>query len=312
MAEEALVKRINVSEECIKKCEDCEKFFDCDLLYKELFQKKGMLSMIRENMKPVKHKLVVLGGKGGVGKSMLAVNLSAALALKGKKVCILDQVYDCPAIPMMMGAAVDARLMLSDKGFIPYENRQGIKIVSTGLLLDTDEIIVWYHDMKRNATEELLSSVDYEGVDYLVADIPAGTSSETVNILKFMPDVDGALVITVPSAVSQNVARKCIYMLRKANIPVIGVVENMSDAHCRKCGRLHTLIQSGAGERMAKEENIPFLGKIAMSRKVSSSLDQGEPFVIRYPDSEEAKVMIRIGDIVIDHCEKKGAQISKM
>jgi ATP-binding protein involved in chromosome partitioning len=303
MVIEAEVKKINVTEGCNKKCEDCERYYECDLPAKEVFKKKGILSMIRENMKSVKYKVIVLGGKGGVGKSMLTVNLAAALALKGKKVCILDQVYDCPAIPMMLGVAEESRLMIGDKGLIPYEGPLGIKIVSTGLILDPDEIIIWFHDMKRNATEELLCAVDYEGVDYIVADIPTGTSSETVNILKYMPDINSALVITVPSAVSQNVARKCIYILKRANISITGVVENMSDTTCPHCGAPVSLIASGAGERMAEEEGIPFLGKVPTSQKVSTTLDHGIPFVLAYPDSEETNVIMHIVDAVIKHCE---------
>ncbi len=304
MAETEL-KRINVTEECIKKCDACEKYFDCDLSYKEIFQEKGVLSLIRKNLEPVKHKIVILGGKGGVGKSMLAVNVSAALALKGKKVCVLDQVYDCPAIPMMMGTPQEAYMAIGDKGLIPYEGRLGIKIVSTGLVLDPDEVIIWYHDMKMNATEELLSSVDYEGVEYLVADIPTGTSSETVNILKFMPDISGSMVITAPSAVAQNVARKCVYILKKAGIPVLGIVENMSEGNCPSCGVDVAPIQTGGGERIAKELGVPFLGKVPISREMSASLDEGEPLVIRHPDSEGAKAIIKIADTVIRHCEGK-------
>jgi len=303
MVVETEIKKINVTEGCNRRCEDCERYFDCNLSFKETFKRKGILSMIRENMKTVRYKVVVLGGKGGVGKSMIATNLSAALALKGKKVCILDQVYDCPAIPMMLGVDEDARLMIGDKGLIPYQGPLGIKIVSTGLILDPDEVIIWFHDMKRNATEELLCAVDYGDVDYLVADIPTGTSSETVNILKYMPDINSSLVVTVPSAVSQNVARKSISILKKAGIPITGVVENMSDTSCPHCGTFTALIQSGAGERMAREEGVPLLGKVPTSQRVSTTLDDGEPFVIRYPDSEEAKVLFRIADAVINHCE---------
>lgn len=300
---ETELRNINITEGCNRKCEDCERYFECDLSFKELFQTKGILAMIRENLKNVKHKVVVLGGKGGVGKSMVATNLAAALAQKGRKVCVLDQVYDCPAIPMMLGVPGSARLMIGDSGLIPYESKWGIKVVSTGLILDQDEVIIWFHDMKRNATEELLCSVDYEGIDYLVADIPTGTSSETVNILKYMPDIGSSLVVTVPSGVSQNVARKCIYILKKAGVPITGVVENMSDTTCPHCDTPVAVISSGAGERMASDEGVSFLGKIPMSLKVSTTLDDGWPFVIRYPDSREAQTMFNVADAVIKQCE---------
>ncbi len=294
---------INITEGCNNKCEDCEKYFECDLSFKAQFQTKGILALIRENLKNVKHKVVVLGGKGGVGKSMVATNLAAALAQKGRKVCVLDQVYDCPAIPMMLGVPEDARLMIGDSGLIPYESKWGIKVVSTGLILDQDEVIIWFHDMKRNATEELLCSVDYEGIDYLVVDIPTGTSSETVNILKYLPDIRSSLVVTVPSGVSQNVARKCIYILKRAEVPITGVVENMSDTSCPHCNAPVAVISSGAGERMADDEGVAFLGRIPMSLNVSTTLDDGWPFVFRYPDSDEAKVMTSVADAVMKQCE---------
>jgi ATP-binding protein involved in chromosome partitioning len=142
MTQEVGLKALNVSEGCNRKCEDCERYFECDLSFKEFFQKRGILSIIRENLKNVKHKVMVLGGKGGVGKSMLAVNLAAGLVNKGRKVTILDQVYDCPAIPMMLGVSGDARLMIGDKGLVPWESKWGVKVVSTGLILDIDEVIM--------------------------------------------------------------------------------------------------------------------------------------------------------------------------
>ncbi len=303
MVMERELKEINVSEGCDGRCEACERFFECDLPAKERFYKKGIFAFAQKNLKDVKHKVLVLGGKGGVGKSMVAVNLAVALAQKGKKVCILDQVYDCPAIPMMLGIPEDFKLFLTDKGFEPAEGPLGVKVMSTGLLLDPDEVIIWFHDMKRNATEELLCSVNYGDLDYLIFDIPTGTSSETVNALKYVPKIDGALVCTVPSAVSQNVARKCIYILNRAKVPTIGVVENMSDTVCPNCGAPVSIIAKGAGKRMAEEEGVPFIGKIPVSERVSTTLDDGEPFVLRYPDSEEAKTMVSIADIVIKRCE---------
>jgi ATP-binding protein involved in chromosome partitioning len=191
MVYESGIKEINISEGCNKRCEDCETYFECQLNYKELFKSKGILSLITENLKTVKYKVIVLGGKGGVGKSMLTVNLAAALALKGKKVCVLDQVYDCPAIPMMFGVAEESRLEIGDKGLIPYEGPLGIKIVSTGLILDPDEIIIWFHDMKRNALEELLAAVDYGDIDYMVADIPPAP------VRKLLISLSICLILTV-------------------------------------------------------------------------------------------------------------------
>lgn len=305
VSNEATVKRITVQGECGGKCESCEKYFDCSLPLKETFQKKGILSMIRENLKRVKHKVIVLGGKGGVGKSMLSVNLAAGLVAKGKTVCILDQVYDCPAVPMMTGVPENAKLRIGSGGLVPYEVYPGFKVMSTGLILKTTDVIIWYHDMKRNATEELLAATDYGDLDYLILDIPAGTSSETVNALKYLPDLDGGVVVTVGSGISQNVARKCIYILNKAEIPIIGVVENMGEVHCSACGKSLVPTQSGAGKIMAEGEGVHFIGSIPLSEKISQSLDDGVPFVKSNPDSEEGKMITKISQAVIDFCENK-------
>lgn len=303
MALERTLREINVRGACNGRCDSCETYFECNLARKEVFKKKGILQYIEEKLKDVKHKILVLGGKGGVGKSMLTVNLATALSQRGKKVCVLDQCYDCPAIPMMFGVPDDFRLYITDKGLESAETAYGPKVVSTGLILDQDEVIVWFSDMKRNATEELLSSVNYGELDYLVCDIATGTSAETVNILKYLPRTDGALVVTVPSSVSQNVARKCLYILEKANVPCLGVVENMSESICPECGTPANIIEKGAGERMAKEQGVPFLGRIPVSEKVATTLDDGEPFVIRYPDSVETKAIMNITDLVIEQCE---------
>jgi ATP-binding protein involved in chromosome partitioning len=303
MSSETELKKLNITEGCSRKCEDCERYFECTFPFREVFLEKGILRLIRENLQNVKYKIVVLGGKGGVGKSMLAVNVAAALAKKGNKVAVLDQVYDCPAVPMMLGVPEDARLMIGEKGLIPHSTKWGVQVVSTGLVLGKDEVIIWFHEMKRNATEELLAAVDYGEIDYLIADIPAGTSSETVNILKYLPHVTGALVVTVPSGVSQNVARKCIYIARKAGVPVIGVVENMSDTNCPFCQAPVSIISKGAGEKMSGEEGVPFLTKIPFSMMVSMSLDDGEPFTVKYPESEEARALEKVIEAVRKHCE---------
>ena len=298
------IKELIVTTSCSGKCESCERYFDCNLPRKETFKQKGILTFIQRNLEHIKHKVAILGGKGGVGKSMLAVNLAVGLSKRGKKVCIVDQSYDCPAIPMMMGIPQDYRLRYED-GFIPAETKYGPKVISTGLILDPDEIIIWFSEMKRNATEEILACTKFGELDYLVFDIPTGTSAETINVLKYLPDLDGGIVVTVPSSVSQNVARKCIYVLRKAGIPVIGVVENMSDTYCPKCGKLLNIISKDAGRIMSEQEGCNFLGKIPLLKEMSKSLDEGHPFVDKYPDHEVTKTLMNIADAVISFCEKE-------
>jgi ATP-binding protein involved in chromosome partitioning len=277
--EEVDLVGINVDTSCSFDCANCERYFECDWPQKNNFLKHGFLPMAKENLKNIKRKILILGGKGGVGKSMLATNLAVALAMMGKKVCVLDQNYDCPAVPIMLGVE-DKKIKSGNNGFIPVEGVKGVKVVSMGLILSPDEIIIWFHDSKRVATEEFLTNVDYGELDYLILDIPAGTSSETVNVMKLIPDMDGSIVITVPSHVSQNVAKRAVLISQQANVPVLGIIENMGEFTCPDCGDSVSVLQSGGGKRLAEMMEVEYWGSIPMDLKVSSSLDLGNPFVV--------------------------------
>jgi ATP-binding protein involved in chromosome partitioning len=290
---------INVDMSCSYDCANCERYFECSWKQKEKFMQHGFLPMAKENLKGIKCKILILGGKGGVGKSMLATNIAAALAKLGKKVCVLDQNYDCPAVPVMLGIE-NEKLHTGRNGFIPVTGVGGVKVISMGLVLPADEIIVWFHDSKRVATEEFLTHVDYGELDYLICDIPAGTSSETVNVMKLIPDMDGSIVITVPSEISQNVAKRAILISKKANVPVLGVIENMGQFTCPDCGQEAAILQSGGGERLAREMAVDYWGSIPMDIQVSSSLDMGKPFVLGEDDFMGTKLIMEAAHKLIN------------
>ncbi len=296
------IKAINVDMSCDANCGECERYFDCTSTEKKSWV-GGRLEQSREAMGKIKHKILVLGGKGGVGKTIAAVNLAAALAAKGKKVSILDQNFDGPCIPKMLGLE-GKRLTMGEKGILPLVGPLGIQVVSMGLILGEDEVLTWFHDMKRNAVEEFVSHVEYGERDYLIVDVPAGTSSETVNVIKYIPDMDGCVVLTVPSIVSQGVARKATILAQKAKVRVFGVLENMSGFVCSKCNERVDILQSGGGEMLAQELGIPFLGKIPLDSKIAHSSDEGIPFVIKYPDSLSARV-------IMDVAERIDSELSK-
>jgi len=296
------IKKINIDMGCDFKCEDCEKYFDCTAPQKEAFKKRGVYARAREAMAKIKHKILILGGKGGVGKSMGAASIAYALAMRGRKVTVLDQNFDCPAIPIMLGMEGGGLRVKEEGGLIPAVGPRGIQVVSMGLILGEDEVLTWFHDLKRNATEEFLGYTEYGERDYLIIDIPAGTSSETVNVIKLIPEMSGSIVFTVPSEVSQNVAKRAVLISQKANVPVIGIIENMSELKCPKCGQPINLMQEGGGEKLSKEMNIPFIGKIPMSRDVAVCLDTGEPFVEKFPDSEASKVINKAADMIEAAC----------
>ena len=223
-----VVTGFNIDLECDTVCEHCEKYFLCELPVRKKDLFVGRYAQVKETLKGIKHKIIIVGGKGGVGKTLLTANFATALAMLGRKVAILDQVFDGPCIPRMMGVEGKGINLESDK-LKPVEALLDIMVVSMGLILDEDEVITWFGDMKRNATEEFLTSVDYGERDYLIVDVPAGTSADTTNVLRYIPELSGSLVITIPSDVSQGVAQKAAVTCQKAGVQVFGIVENLSN-----------------------------------------------------------------------------------
>lgn len=285
------ITALNVNLTCDGNCEGCEKFFDCTLPQKDTVFLRHRMRAARENLAGIKHKIISIGGKGGVGKTLVAANLAVALAMKGRRVSVLDQVFDGPCVPWMLGVEGQG-LGRSSEGLIPCEALLGIQVVSMGLILPEDEAITWFHELKRSATEELLCHVVYGQRDYLIIDVPAGTSSDTVNVIQYIPDMDGATVVTVPSEVSQAVAYKGIMLLKRAKVPVFGVFENMGTFTCPECGEQVDLIQSGGGKMLAERTGVPFLGSIPLDSRVAECGDEGVPIVYKYPDSDAAKIFM--------------------
>ena len=284
------IEKLNVDMSCSGVCEGCERYFRCTLPQKDSLLVRSRMEAARKNLKGVKHKIISVGGKGGVGKTLIAATLAAGFAMKGRRVSVLDQVFDGPCIPRMLGVEGKG-LGWSSEGFIPIETDLGIQVVSMGCILAEDEVVTWFHEMKRAATEELLTQVIYGERDYLIIDVPAGTSSDTVNVIQYIPDIDGATVVTVPSEVSQAVAYKAILLLKEANIPIFGVFENMGTYTCENCGTKVDLMQSGGGKRLAEKTGVPFFGSIPADRRVAECADEGTPFVYKYPDFEGSKVI---------------------
>ncbi|MDY6973459.1 MAG: P-loop NTPase [Thermodesulfobacteriota bacterium] len=293
---------INVELSCTGKCEGCEKYFECALPIKDQLLLQTRMQKARKALDRIKHKIISVGGKGGVGKTLCAANIATALAMKGRKVGVLDQVFDGPCIPRMLG--VEGKGMeYTEEGLIPTEGVAGIKVASMGLILEEDEVITWFHEMKRNATEELICHVLWGDLDYLVVDVPAGTSSDTVNVIQYIPEMDGSTVVTIPSEVSQAVAYKAIVLLQKAKVPIFGVFENQAAFTCGKCGLQTDILQSGGGEIIAKKTDVPFIGSIPLDRRVAECADAGVPVVYKYPDSEAAKIFVKGADLIEERCK---------
>lgn len=245
-------------------------------------------------MAKVKHKIVVLSGKGGVGKSTVTVNLAFALAWKGYKVGVLDADITGPSIPKMLGLR-GRRLVAGPPGIFPASGPLGIKVVSMDFLLPSDETpVIWRGPLKSVAIRQFLADVVWGELDRLLVDLPPGTGDESLSILQLIPSIDGAIIVTIPSEVSQIVVKKAVTFARELGVPIIGIVENMSGFVCPKCGAKIDILKVGGGRRMAEELNAPFLGWIPIEPKVCEDSDRGVPFILRHPNSAAARAFLEI------------------
>ncbi|MBW2589370.1 MAG: P-loop NTPase [Deltaproteobacteria bacterium] len=289
------VLSLNVELKCDHKCENCERFFDCKDEQKWKVYRRRRMSRAVLKMADIKHKITVSGGKGGVGKSTVSVNLAAALALKGRTVAILDQDFDGSSIPKMMGIQGKKVLKYGENGIIPAEGLLGIKVISMALIYP-DEVISLSHEMRRGITEEFIANVHYGVLDYLVVDLPPGTSSDACNLLQYIPSLDGTVTVTVPPRVSQLAARRATILSAKAGCDVLGIIENMSGYICGECGSELELMKRGGGEELAEELRVPFLGRLPLHPQLSECCDEGTPFVVKYPKNPASKCMMTIVD----------------
>ena len=288
---------LNVEMRCDHKCENCERFFDCKDDRKWKIYRRRRMGQAIKKMANIKHKIAISGGKGGVGKSTTSVALATAFAMMGRKVTILDQDFDGSTIPKMFGIQGKAKLKYGEGGLIPAQDELGlgIHIISLGLVYP-DETVTMFHEMRRGTTEEFLANVDYGERDYLIIDLPPGTSSDACNLLQYIPDLDGTVTVTVPPAVSQLAARKATLLSAKAGSKVLGIIENMSGYICAECGEEFELMKGGGGKALAEELGVPFLGRLPLHLEVSTACDEGIPFVYKYPENPVSKKLKEIAE----------------
>ncbi|HCE43990.1 MAG TPA: ATP-binding protein [Lentisphaeria bacterium] len=239
----------------------------------------------------IRHKIIVLSGKGGVGKSTFAANLAVSLSMAGKKVGLLDVDIHGPSIPKMLKLD-DSRIGATDGAIHPVD-KGGMKVLSIGFLLrDRDDAVIWRGPMKANVIKQFLMDVEWGELDYLVIDSPPGTGDEPLSVCQLLKNPDGAVVVTTPQDVAVADVRKSINFCRQLEIPVLGVVENMSGFVCPKCGELTQIFKTGGGELMAKEMKVPFLGRIPVDPAIGEACDSGNPFIY-YSKTETAKAFER-------------------
>ena len=239
----------------------------------------------------VKHVVLVLSGKGGVGKSTVSTNLASALAAHGRQVGLLDLDIHGPNIPKMLGIE-DQRPVVLENSMEPVHVTGNLSVMSMAFLLpDTSTPVVWRGPMKMAAIQQFLSEVNWGALDYLVVDLPPGTGDEALSIIQLSPNVQGAVIVTTPQDVAVLDAIKAIKFIEKLDLPVIGIIENMSGMICPHCGDTIDLFGRGGGEKAAQELGVPYLGSIPLDPAMVKAGDEGRPYVLRHADTPTWKAV---------------------
>jgi Mrp family chromosome partitioning ATPase len=252
-------------------------------------QMQAEQQQIRDRMSQIKHKILVLSGKGGVGKSTVAANLAVSLSLAGKSVGLLDIDIHGPSIPKIFNLE-DKKLMTLGDAIMPVPVSANLVVMSIGFMLqDKDNAVIWRGPMKYQMIKQFLKDVEWGQLDYLIIDSPPGTGDEPLSIVQLLENADGAVIVTTPQEVALSDVRKGISFCRNLNLPVIGVLENMSGFVCPKCGEITNIFKSGGGEKMAKQMNVPFLGRIPIDPQIVRACDSGQPYVQHYSSSQAAQ-----------------------
>ena len=245
--------------------------------------------MLKERLGKIKNKIVVLSGKGGVGKSTVATNIAMSLSLKGYKTGLLDVDIHGPSIPTLLGLE-GSRVESEGEFLLPINYSDNLKVISTGFMIeDPTSPIVWRGPMKMGFIKQMISEVLWEELDYLIVDCPPGTGDEPLSVIQTLGDVTGAIIVTTPQKLAVVDVKKSVNFCKKLNTPILGVIENMSGFVCPKCGERVEIFKSGGGEIMAKEMEVPFLGKIPLSAEIVDAGDLGKPFVEHYANTQSAK-----------------------
>lgn len=255
---------------------------------------------IKLAMSRIRHKILVISNKGGVGKSTLAVNLAVALGLQKKGVGLLDIDIHGPSIPKMLGIEhAEKPMLVVEETIIPAE-AYGIKVVSMGFILgETDTPVIWRGPIKTSVIRQFLGDVAWCELDYLIVDSPPGTGDEPLTICQLIPGMDGAIIITTPQEVALLDSRKAVRFAQKLNVPVLGIVENMSWLNCPHCNRSIDLFKHGNGKLAAEELGVDFLGSLPFDLPVVESTDIGRPIVLDTERCQAAQVFLNIANKMI-------------
>jgi ATP-binding protein involved in chromosome partitioning len=257
-------------------------------------QEEEQVETVESRMAKVKYKIMVMSGKGGVGKTTVAANLAFALGMQGLDVGLMDADIHGPNVPKILGIEEKRPEVINDKIYpVPVTPR--LKAISVAFLLPSkDSSVIWRGPMKMNAIRQFISDVEWGELDYMVVDLPPGTGDEPLSVVQLMKEVDGAIIVTTPQDLALLDSRKAVNFAEIVKVPVIGIVENMSGFTCPHCGKVINIFKYGGGEKSAEELGVPFLGRVPLDPQMVEAADSGTPFVM----SKESQVSKAFGEIV--------------
>ncbi|HUV79434.1 MAG TPA: Mrp/NBP35 family ATP-binding protein [Candidatus Bathyarchaeia archaeon] len=249
---------------------------------------------VKAQMEKVKHKIMVMSGKGGVGKTTVAANLAFALGMKGLDVGLMDADIHGPNVPKILGIE-DKRPEIKEDKIYPVPVTPRLNAISIGFLLPSqDSSVIWRGPMKMNALRQFISDVEWGELDYMIVDLPPGTGDEPLSVVQLMGEMDGVIIVTTPQDLALLDSRKTVNFAEILKVPVIGIVENMSGFVCPHCGKEINIFKYGGGERAAEELGVPFLGRVPLDPQMVEAADSGTPFVLQ----KESKVSKAFEEIV--------------
>ena len=260
-------------------------------------------------MNNITHKFLVLSGKGGVGKSTVAVNLAVWLSMRGKNVGLLDIDIHGPSVPKLLDINIKGLQADGDK-IKPFFYSNTLKIMSVGFLLpDESNAVIWRGPMKHNVIKQFVTDVSWGDLDYLVVDCPPGTGDEPLSIVQLLDNADGAVIVTTPQQLSVNDVKKCITFCKQLKLPVFGVIENMAGFICPHCNHRINIFRQGGGKQLAQDFNVPFLGSIPIDSTLVSACDSGKPLISFDSQSTTAQMLNTIFESLLQ--SNKQLQIDK-
>jgi ATP-binding protein involved in chromosome partitioning len=284
--------RWNMSKE--QECKTNEGSSRRNLPTREEIEEMREKLALQDNIGRIKHKVVVLSGKGGVGKSTVATNIAVALSVKGQKVGLMDIDIHGPSIPKMLGLEGNV-LRGAETGLTPIVYSDNLRVMSIGFILRSqDDAVIWRAPLKHKLIRDFLTDVQWGEIDYLIIDSPPGTGDEPLSVVQLIEDADGAVIVTTPQDVALIDVRKAITFCRQVKLPVLGVVENMSGFVCPHCGKTVNIFKTGGGESMASDMGVPFLGRIPLEPEIVDAGDSGKPYFEYHRGSETAKAFDKV------------------